>query len=267
MRKQSLRTSANRYLKMDNRGCFKDKKHRAFIIHKMIDDLFVIGAVPMSWQHLRKCHLEQLIQYWRRRSIKTATIMRYMTVVRKFLHDMTCQLNDIDNKSLGLIRQKKQKRKHTIPADVWRKIDEPLSQIIMALQIQFGLTFGEAIKLDPKLHVQEHHLWLTRDMAFNSEDRVIPLRNDAQLTILSQLVALTDHQSVIQYKGIEAIRLHWRDTLAKHRLPSNKSWRYLYAKLLYQSLNPLLGNYQTCWLIRDEMGIKSRNTLWLYLNE
>jgi hypothetical protein len=42
MRKESLRRSANRYLKSDTRGSFKDKQNRAFVIHKMIDDLLVI---------------------------------------------------------------------------------------------------------------------------------------------------------------------------------------------------------------------------------
>ncbi len=49
MRKYSLRQTANRYLKTDNRGSFKNKKHRTFVIHKMIDDLFIIGNVPSSW--------------------------------------------------------------------------------------------------------------------------------------------------------------------------------------------------------------------------
>lgn len=48
MRTQSLRQAANRYLKMEHGGSFKDKKHRAFVIHKLIDDLFTIGEVPPS---------------------------------------------------------------------------------------------------------------------------------------------------------------------------------------------------------------------------
>lgn len=49
MRKESLRRAANRYLKTDNRRSFKDKQHRAFVIHKMIDDLFLSEEVSSSW--------------------------------------------------------------------------------------------------------------------------------------------------------------------------------------------------------------------------
>lgn len=71
MRKYSLRQTANRYLKTDNRGSFRNKKHRAFVIHKVIDDLFVIGNVPASWKTLKIDHMQQLVQYWRKQKIKT----------------------------------------------------------------------------------------------------------------------------------------------------------------------------------------------------
>ena len=84
MRKQSLRQTANLYLKMDNRGSFKDKQHRAFVIHKMIDDLFIVGDVPRSWHTLKALHIHKLVQHWQRLKIQPATIMRYMTIILLF---------------------------------------------------------------------------------------------------------------------------------------------------------------------------------------
>ena len=267
MRKYSLRQTANRYLKMDNRGSFKDKKHRAFVIHKMIDDLFVIGLVPQSWQALEKHHIEQLVHHWRNRDINPVTIMRYMTTIRKYLANIGCSLADIDNQSLQLVRSKAHKRKSDIQPDIWERIHLPIPRMIMALQTQFGLTFSEAIHLDPDIHIKDHTLWITREISFNSEDRMIPIRNSNQQLILAELCKLTNNQSIREISSYDAIRMAWRSELSSQNLPTNKSWRYLYAKWLYQVLCPILGNYQTCWLIRDEMGIKSRNTLWLYLNE
>lgn len=267
MRKQSLRKTANRYLKMDKRGCFKDKKHRNFVIHKVIDDLFTIGKVPGSWQSLKRHHIEGLIKHWKKCNIKAVTIMRYMTIIRSFTNNIGCQINNIDNKSLELSRQRKQKRKFNISFDIWQQIDDQLCRLIMALQTQFGLSFSESVNMHPDININDHHIWITRDIAFNTQDRVIPIRNELQQKILNELTILTTNQSLTQFKNIEFIRANWRSELKTHGLPSNKSWRYLYAKQLYQSLNPVLGNYQTCWLIRDEMGIKSRNTLWHYLNE
>ncbi len=267
MRKYSLRQTANRYLKMDHRGSFKDKQHRAFVIHKMIDDLFVIGHVPVSWQTLEKHHIEQLVQHWRKRSINPATIMRYMTTIRKYLVNIGCQIAEIDNQSLQLVRPKSRKSQIDIQPDIWERIHSPIPRLIMALQTQFGLSFSEAIHLLPDIHIKEESLWITREIAFNSEDRMIPIRNTVQKAIVVKLCQLTNNQSMREINSYDNIRTTWRSELTTHHLPTNKSWRYLYARYLYQALCPLLGNYQTCWMIRDEMGIKSRNTLWLYLNE
>ena len=180
MRKESLRHAANRYLKTDHRGHFKDKKHRAFVIHKMIDDLFVLGDVPFSWQCVKIQHIQKLVQHWQKQKLRPATLMRYMTVLRSFLNNMSCPLTGIDNQSLNLTRSYQPQKKINIDSENWQSISEPSARFIMALQAQFGLTFGETIRLIPDIHVKEDVLWITREIAFNSADRMVPLRNDIQ---------------------------------------------------------------------------------------
>ncbi|HGC5653726.1 hypothetical protein [Legionella pneumophila] len=46
-----------------------------------------------------------------------------------------------------------------------------------------------------------------------------------------------------------------------------KCWRYLYAQQLSLQLSPQMSHYRLTLLIMDEMGLKSRTTLWSYLNE
>jgi len=268
MRTQSLRQAANRYLKMDKGGSIKDKKHRTFVIHKLIDDLFIIGAVPPSWEGLKHQHIRQLIKHWEKRKIKPATMMDYMTTIRAFLKDVNCFLSDIDNQSLGLSRQYPLIKKKKINPDIWTTFTEPVARLLMALQIQFGLTFGEALHLIPEIHTQKNALWITREIAFNSEDRSIPFRNENQKNIFEELTDYTKgHQCLEKVHHCDDIRAYWRMALISKKLPLNRSFRYLYAQYLKKELLPILGSYQTNWLIRDEMGIKSRNSLWLYLNE
>lgn len=269
MRQGSLRQTANRYLKMDHRGSFKDKQHRVYVIHKMIDDLHIIGSVPASWRGLKFQHIHALVQRWKKLNIQPATIMRYMTVIRYFLNHIDCPIDGIDNKNLCLTRNYK-RRNNTIKlqSDVWKTITEPCIRLIMALQTEFGLTFGEAIRFIPDIHYREQGLWITRDIAFNSEDRTIPVRNESQKEILTDLIIYTQgSDNLMQHHSYDKIRDQWRQTLTEYNLPTNKNFRYLYAQQLRAALSPIIGNYQIGWLIRDEMGIKSRNTLWLYLNE
>lgn len=135
------------------------------------------------------------------------------------------------------------------------------------MQNEFGLTFKEAILVKAHVQVRERSLWITRDIAFNYRDRNVPVRTENQKEILNLFNWLIrQHGNLIELKSYEEIRVIWRNALAKHRLSISKSWLYLYANQMYTQLLPELGNYKTCLLIRDEMGVKSRNTLWLYPN-
>jgi|GEM_PF-1703730 len=268
MRKYSLRQTANRYLKTDNRGNFKNKQHRAFVIHKMIGDLFMIGNVPSSWKALKADHIQQLVQHWQKQKIKPATIMRYMTVIRSFLNNIDCLLAGIDNQSLHLSRLYSVPKKINIPPNIWQTMTDPCAYFIMALQTQFGLTFSEATLLVPDIHVKEHALWITREIAFNSEDRMIPHRLAEHKSILRDLHNHTEgSKNLLQLYGNDGIRYHWHKALTEHKLPINKSYRHLYAQQMKKNLSTTIGHYHLSWLIRDEMGIKSGNTLWRYLHE
>jgi hypothetical protein len=268
MRQQTLRQAANRLLRSNRRGKYQNRKHRAYVIRKMIHDLYVIQKVPPSWQALKTEHIHSLVGYWKKERVNPETMMRYMTIIRRFLPQMDCQLTHIDNKTLQLVRTYKRKRsKKIIDPNIWQTIQEPDTRLIMALQVEFGLTFSEAIHIQSFLHVRDKELWVIRDIAFNSMDRIIPIRTENQRMILEQFNQYTEqHHMLVHMKTYDLIRLEWRNALTKHRLSPLKSWRYLYARKMYQILLPEYGNYKACLMIRDEMGIKSRNTLWLYLH-
>lgn len=268
MRISSLRQAANIQIKGDRRGKYQDRKHRQFVIQKMINDLYAIKQVPPSWQALDSQHIQSLVAYWKKRKTNPATIMRYMTIIRRFLTMVDCDLENIDNKSLQLSRTYKRKRRIKMTADFWQTIEEPTVRIIMALQTQFGLTFSEAIQLKDGIHIHDDKIIVYRCIAFNSSDRSVPIVTAQQKAIIKELLTLIgDYETLSEAYGYDILRLRWRTELKKHRLPSNKSWRYWYAKQRFEQLLPEIGHYKTCLLIRDEMGIKSRNTLWLYLKE
>ncbi|HCJ1069218.1 TPA: integrase [Legionella pneumophila] len=267
MRQYSLRQTANRYFLLDNRGSYQEKKKRTYVIHKMIDALFCMGNVPTSWQALKSEHIHKLVEYWKKQHVKDATIMRYMTIIRNYLHDINCQIPNIDNKSLQLHRKKPKHQRLKWQCDLWESFSNMTPRIIMALQTQFGLTYSEAIHIKTGIHIKEHKLSLTREITFNSLDRMIPIRNEIQKNILSDLEKLTNRQSLVQFFSYKRVKLDWNQALIELGIPLKKSWRYLYARQMYQYLLPLLGNYQTCLVLQDELGIKSRNTLWAYLHE
>ncbi|VEB35416.1 putative integrase [Legionella sainthelensi] len=269
MRKKSLRQAANKYLITDNRGNFKERKRRIYVIHKMIDDLFIIGDTPLQWQAIKLDHIKKLLIHWQKRKIKMATIMRHMSIIRKFLYDLECPVAlEISNQSLGLRRKNTLRQKSKIYPGFWQNIPNPSARLLLAFQVHFGLTLSEVMHLNSDLHLQEHSLWITREIASNSRDRFIPIRNDIQVTLLKEFNTLTEkNNTLIKAFGYQTLLHNYRQALNELKLLPIKNYRYLYARQLKQQLSPPLNKYELMWLIMEEMGVTSRSTVWNYLNE
>jgi hypothetical protein len=77
----------------------------------MIDDLFVIRQMPPSEQALESEQIHKLVRYWKKQNINPVTIMRYMTIIRRFLRMSDCPISNIDNQSLELTRPKARKKR------------------------------------------------------------------------------------------------------------------------------------------------------------
>ncbi|CZP77983.1 Phage integrase%2C N-terminal [Legionella pneumophila] len=268
MRKQSLRQTANRFLNSDNRGCFKERKRRSYVIHKMIDDLFIVGDVPLRWQVLKPVHIQKLVEHWQKRKLNTATIIRHLSIIRKFLYEMGCPTaKEISNNSLGLKNPRKHKKKPKIYPGFWQNISTPSARLLTGLQIQFGLTLSEAMRLDSDFHIQEHSLWVTREIATNSHDRFIPIRSEVQLALLREFNSLVgDNGNLVKAIGYQPLLYSYRQELIRLKLSSIKNFRYLYARNLKQQMQSVIGNYELTWLIMEEMGLSSRTTVWNYLH-
>lgn len=99
-------------------------------------------------------------------------------------------------------------------------------------------------------------------------ERVIPICTSKQEIILHELIQLVgEEKNLLKKYGQQYIRISWHSDLKRHKSPGNRSWRYWYAKQRLESLLPEVGYTQACQTIHQEMGIKSRNTLNLYLKK
>lgn len=268
MRQHSLRQTINNYLKSNRCGSHRDKQYRQFVIYKMLDDLFMLGETPSHWQALTSNRLNKLIQHWKKQRIKVSTMMNYMTIIRKFLHFIGHDLAGADNQSLGLNRKITSRKIVRLKFDSWQKLNDPIAQVLMGLQMHFGLTLSESMRLLPDVHVKDSHLLLTREITFNHQDRKVPVRTLTQRAILRIFHHLTQKQySLINSFGYRVVCFRWQKAMKALRWPAKKSFRYMYAQLTHASLSSQLDHYRLSILIMDEMGLKSRTTLWSYLNE
>lgn len=267
MQNSSLRKQAYQLMKNNKEGTYKERKRRTFILDKTLHGLYACKNTPATWQDVETQHIHTLVKRWKQQRIKPTTIMRYMVIIRKIISDLDCHVRYIDNKCLQLSRPKPRKKRIKMDADFWQYLTYPPVRIIMALQMQFGLTFNEAIKIRYSVNIQDNQLTISGDIAFNSMERIIPACTKQQQAILNELNHLIGADiNFIKKYGHSHLRTSWSSEFKKYNLPSNKSWRYWYAKRRVEMLLPEVGYAQACQTIQNEMGIKSRNTLWSYLN-
>lgn len=264
MRKNTLRKTAHQYLKMNRTGSIKEKKQREHVIHKLINDLFIIKNVPLDWQALTQHHFQQLKKLWHKQKLQPTTIMKHMTIIRCFLATQGYDTTYISNQRLGLKPRKKTIKKIHVDSSILQSAMSPIGRSLLGLQIHFGLTRSEAMRLNPSIHVREDKVRPTREITSNSEDRAIPIITAEQQLIIDEL---QEDKNLIELYGYDTVRVAWKNELRHLRLPTQKSYRYLYAQHRFKQLESQLTHYKLQLLIMDEMAIKSRTTLWGYLNE
>lgn len=93
--------------------------------------------------------------------------------------------------------------------------------------------------------MRKDSLWITNEVAFNSQPRTIPVCTVNQKAVIHLFYQLSEPiKRLFQSTSYEEIRLRWRKALAKSRLPSTKSWRFLYARQRHAALLTEHGKYK-----------------------
>src|SRR5205807_1657398 len=75
-------------MKTNKDGTYKERKRRAFVLDKMLHELYALKQTPALWQDLETQHIHSVIKRWKDQRVKPSTIMRYMTIIRKVLADL-----------------------------------------------------------------------------------------------------------------------------------------------------------------------------------
>ena len=268
MRKSQLRQHLDNHLRHDHTRSFRTKKHRYFVLHKIVRDLYYIECVPGKWHALTCEHIQRLVSHWQSTRLQPSTIMKYMTVLRDFLYKIDHTIPGIDNQSLGIINSKPSKKIILPQAGIEEEFTNPIARVLFEFQTCFGLTLSEAKRLVPNVHIKENHVWITRDIAANSQDRLIPIRFDDQTRIIdSFLMMCNPSKSLIATLGLHHVREAYSTQLISLGMAPSRTYRYLYARCLHQEFSPIVPNYLLNQTIMREMGIQTRMTLWSYLNE
>lgn len=261
-----LKEQANHAFSMIKTGSSKHRKYRKYAVYRFIDSLYASGSVPANWYKLTRDNITSVINHWRKSNISDESIRRYLSELRYFLQAINHNINDVDNRSLGLHRSKEQIKK-PFNDDCLQKISDQIVLTILKLQTEFGLTLSESFRFTPDLHIREDHILLSRDITHNSTDRVIMFYSDSQLETvkLSQRLIACNSNPIKQF-GYSGVRERYSSEIRKAGLTPTVNYRHVFA---INRLHNLLFSYsrsEAIKIVLMEMSISQR-ALRRYISE
>lgn len=141
--------------------------------------LLDLKIAPPSFRFLTREHIHQLVSLWSKQGNSDATIKNKLAVLR-FLNDKENFVIDIPtNDDLNLT--KSNERALVNPQkDVAKYVSSPISELIIKLQTEFGLTRIEAVRLNPWLNIQKQDVTIPRSNAYNRRERFVAMYKPLQ---------------------------------------------------------------------------------------
>lgn len=140
--------------------------------------------------------------------------------------------------------------------------------MLLGLQLYFGLTLSEAMRIYPGINIGTDCIWMTRDASSYNQSRLIPIDSPQQKAMLEKLIELTGQcNNLIDAHGYDVVRYAYRKAMKSVKFCPRKSYRYFYAQMIYKKLAPTLPKAELVLLMMRQMGLQSRVTLWRYLKE
>lgn len=266
-RRKDLTNILEQHLLQDKQGSLRARKNRLRLMGKIVDDLINIKRLPITWFALNQTHVLKLVTHWKERGLQFSTIMNYLAALRYFLKKIGHNIL-LNNKNLGLQKTKNSYQSPICTQEILEKINHPLVKILFELQTDCGLTFSEAIKLVPNIHIQDTFIYLTREISVNGKDRMIPIESENQRMLLEKLENfLRPNKNLLAHYQYAKLRGFYQKNLKPLGLPTNIQYRYLYAKSRFKTLFKKMNVHDAKTQLIQEMQINKTSPIWKIIYE
>ncbi|WP_191092618.1 hypothetical protein [Francisella sp. SYW-9] len=178
--KQKLLKEVFKVLDNNKQGTYNFKKVRKNLLQSITKDIIDLGIPIKSYLSFTNDHLIALLDYWHGKGNTVSTIMNKRAILVWFLKLLGSDINIPRAKDLNLTKLNQPKDFVYISEDIVHKVHHPLSHTILEFQLYFGLTKLESIKINLDEALKTKELYINKRLAFNSNDRFIPIVSDNQ---------------------------------------------------------------------------------------
>jgi integrase len=222
-------------------GSYRTQADRERQLTLIANQLDALGYRKMNAQSLKPKHVEALVKQWQEEDISVGAIKNRLTVIRWWAQKVNRQ-NVVarSNDHYGIPDRQfvtNVSKAQTVTAPDLEKVRDQHVRMSLELQQAFGLRREEAMKFQPSFADRGDHIALKESWTKGGKSRVIPLRNEAQRTVLNRARLLAGRGSLIpssrNYR--QQLRIYERHT-ANAGLSKMHGLRHAYAQQRYCEL-------------------------------
>jgi len=266
-RKTILLSEVEKTLSISRQGKYSKRVERKKIMRAIVNDLMKVKRTPRSFHTFSDEQLTGLIKRWKARGNNLSTISNKLGVLRGYLKLINIDYSMPNNKTLGLT--KRVTRMRPLPVvDIREQVFHPITGNLLDLQILFGLTKTESMKLRVSLFRRESELHIHRSIAYNSKDRIIPIITDQQHAAIKERVVLdSTHDSLKKPPNYRELNVLYQYELRFFKIDPLVSFRQFYIKSRFDDLLEDHSDKAALIELRAETGIQSLTRLRRLLRE
>ncbi len=265
-RKSILIKQCQSYTMGNRRGSPRMRRERKRVLYALVNDLIYLGIAPPSFEKLNITILQSLVDFWQSKSLSTITISNRIGILRKFVQSTYVDTIFPDNAELGILykpRVTNQPRLALPIIAIYENINSPITKLIIDLQINFGLTKMEAIRMNlMNAGKNVNKIYIDRKIAWNNHDRYIPICTKKQRLILNtHKELLGSHDCIAKIATEQEVSIYYKIDCALKKIPHDFPYRSHYAKYRFNCLSKTLAENVTINRLKNELGIMSNKKM------
>ena len=260
--KKILLDEVNSTLRNYTQGTPKSRQEKRNALRHIIKDLLDLNIAPDSFKLLTKENICSLVSFWQDRGNSHSTIINKLGILRFFNQKGGFGISIPDNLTFKL-NKNYQRKAPFLPDNIVSLVSNPITEIILQLQIEFGLTKIEALRLRPASDINKSDLIVSKVISYNRKERFIAIYRPSQKEVIKKLNALLQERNCISDFATERHILNlYNAELAIQGVDYNANFRIVYANTRLAELQRKKVDRNDAYrILMDEMGYHSKHTL------
>ena len=252
----------NRTLREYAHGTPRSRREKRNIMRQIIKELLDLKIAPNNFESLSANAIKQLVTQWKKSGNSDATMINKLSILRSFNLKGGFGIDIPPNNAFELSKNKNKPTK-TIRQGIINQVSSPITECILGLQLEFGLTKLEAIRLPIGIAIENHDLIIPKNIAYNHKERFIAIYRPEQKELIKKLEnILADKFCLSELANERHISNLYNAELAVLGIDYQTNFRSTYANnRLAELQRKRFTKKEAYQVLMDEMGYYSHHTL------